>query len=81
MADPASPLWPMLFGNVTIRLLGSDDFPGDAKQRAVVDLTAAARDGALSVAVDGTMPLEATAQAHDCVDTGARGRVLVAIPD
>lgn len=78
---PGFPFWPMLFDNVTIRLLGSDDFPDDAKQRAAVDLTAAARDGALSIAVDATVPLEATAQAHDRVDTGARGRVLVAIPD
>ena len=78
---PGFPFWPMLFDNVTIRLLGSDDFPDEAKQRAAVDLTAAARDGALSIAVDATVPLEATAQAHDRVDTGRRGRVLVAIPD
>jgi NADPH2:quinone reductase len=25
---PEFPLWPMLFGNVTIRLLGSDVLPG-----------------------------------------------------
>ena len=78
---PGIPFWPMAFENVTIHLLGSDDFPADAKQRAAVDLTAAARDGALSIAVDATLPLEAIAQAHDRVDTGGRGRVLVAIPD
>jgi NADPH2:quinone reductase len=77
---PGFPFWPMLFENVTIRLLGSDDFPVDAKQRAAADLSAAARDGALSIAVDATMPLEATAEAHDRVDTRGRGRVLVAIP-
>jgi NADPH2:quinone reductase len=78
---PSFPFWPMLFDNLTIRLLGSDDFPDDAKQQAATDLTAAARDGALSIAVDATMPLEATAQAHDLVDAGRRGRILVAIPD
>jgi hypothetical protein len=31
--------WPMLFNNITIRLLGSDDFPTDAKQHAATDLT------------------------------------------
>jgi NADPH2:quinone reductase len=31
---PAFPFWPMLFDNMTIRLLGSDDFPADAKQQA-----------------------------------------------
>jgi len=76
---PAFPFWPMLFDNVTIRLLGSDDFPVDAKRRAAADLTAAAAAGVLSVAVDATLPLEATAEAHDRVDAGTSGRVLVTI--
>ncbi len=32
--QPAIPFWPMLFDNLTIRLLGSDDFPAEAKERA-----------------------------------------------
>jgi NADPH2:quinone reductase len=48
---PSFPFWPMLFDNVTIRLLGSDDFPVDAKQLAASDLTTAARDGALSIPI------------------------------
>lgn len=78
---PDFPFWPMLFANVTIRLLGSDDFPAAAKQQAAADLTTAARDGALSVPVDAVMPLEEAAQAHDRVEAGARGRILLAIPD
>ncbi len=73
--------WPMLFDNITIRLLGSDDFPAAAKQQAAADLTAAARAGALSVTVDALLPLEQAAQAHDRIDQGARGRVLLTIPD
>jgi NADPH2:quinone reductase len=73
--------WPMLFDNITIRLLGSDDFPAAAKQQAAADLTAAARDGALSVTIDALLPLEQAAQAHDRVDQGARGRVLLTISD
>jgi NADPH:quinone reductase len=73
--------WPMLFDNITIRLLGSDDFPAAAKQQAAADLTAAARAGALSVTVDALLPLEQAAQAHDRVDQSARGRVLLTIPD
>jgi NADPH2:quinone reductase len=42
---PDFPFWPMLFANVTIRLLGSDDFPREAKQQATAALTAAARAG------------------------------------
>ena len=39
---PSFDFWPMLFANLTIRLLGSDDFPPAAKQQAAADLTAAA---------------------------------------
>ena len=78
---PGFPFWPMLFDNMVIRLLGSDDFPAAAKQQAAADLTAAARDGALSIPVDAPLPLEQAAQAHDRVDAGARARILLAIPD
>ena len=78
---PEFAFWPMLFSNVTIRLLGSDDFPATAKRQAAADLTAAAKAGALSVPLDVVLPLEQAAQAHDRVDAGARGRVLLAIPD
>ncbi|MER7331193.1 MULTISPECIES: NADPH:quinone reductase [unclassified Micromonospora] len=78
---PDFPFWPMLFDNVTIRLLGSDDFPVAAKQQAAADLTTAAQQGALSVAIGDPLPLEHAAEAHDRVDAGARERVLLAIPD
>jgi NADPH:quinone reductase len=39
----------MLFANLTIRLFGSDDFPLEAKQQAVTDLTEAARTGDLTI--------------------------------
>jgi NADPH2:quinone reductase len=77
---PDFPFWPMLFNNITIRLLGSDDFPAAAKQHAATDLTAAAGDGALSIAIGTPIPLEHTAQAHERVDAGSRERVLVGIP-
>ncbi len=77
---PGFPFWPMLFDNVTIRLLGSDDFPAAAKQQAAADLTAAARDGALSIAIGAPLPLEHAAEAHDRVDAGTRDRVLLTIP-
>jgi NADPH2:quinone reductase len=78
---PDLPFWPMLFNNLTIRLLGSDDFPTAAKQQAAADLTAAARDRALSIAIAAALPLEHTAEAHDRVDAGARDRILLTIPD
>jgi NADPH2:quinone reductase len=78
---PDLPFWPMLFNNLTVRLLGSDDFPTSAKQQAAVDLSAAARDGALSIDIDTPVPLEQIAEAHDRVDSGSRGRVLLRISD
>jgi NADPH2:quinone reductase len=78
---PAFAFWPMLFANITIRLLGSDDFPAAAKQQAAADLTAAARDGALVVTIGALLPLRQAPLAHDRVDAGTRGRVLLTIPD
>jgi len=77
---PEFSFWPMLFDNVIIRLLGSDDFPVQAKRQAAADLTTAAHDRALSIAIGPTLPLAQVAEAHDRVDAGARDRVLLAIP-
>jgi NADPH:quinone reductase len=84
-ASPAEraeiPFWPMLFANVTIRLLGSDDFPQEAKDAAARDLTAAAAESALAVTVADTFPLARIAAAHERVDSGkAPGRVLITVP-
>jgi NADPH2:quinone reductase len=80
-ARPDFDFWPMLFANLTIRLLGSDDFPPEARQQAAADLTAAARDGALRIPIDVPLPLDRIAEAHDRVDAGARKRVVLSIPD
>lgn len=77
---PELPFWPMLFNNVTIRLLGSDDFPQPAKDAAAHDLTQAAAQSALSVTVAEMFPLERIAAAHELIESGnARGRVLVSL--
>ena len=76
---PDFPFWPMLFDNITIRLLGSDDFPVSAKHQAAQDLTMAADQGALSIPIGPPLPLGETAKAHDRVDAGTRSRVLVIV--
>ena len=48
---PDFPFWPMQFDNITIRLFGSDDFSATAQQHAARDLTAAAGDQALKIAI------------------------------
>jgi NADPH2:quinone reductase len=78
---PDFPFWPMLFDNVTIRLLGSDDFPTEAKRQAALDLTTAAAQGAIQVRTGPPLPVDAIAQAHELVDAGTRGRVLLSLPE
>ena len=61
--QPQLPFWPLLFANVTLRLLGSDDFPAQAKRQAARDLTAAAAVGALKVSIAARYPLQEIAKA------------------
>jgi NADPH2:quinone reductase len=78
---PELPFWPMLFNNLSIRLLGSDDFPQAAKDAAARDLTDAAAQSALSVNVAEVVPLERIAAAHELIESGrTAGRVLVSLP-
>ena len=77
---PDFDFWPMLFANLTIRLLGSDDFPRAATQQAAADLTTAARERALRIPIDAPLPLDRIAEAHELVDAGARRRVVLSIP-
>jgi NADPH2:quinone reductase len=78
---PPLPFWPLLFANVSLRLLGSDDFPAEARRRAAGDLTQAAASGQLVVRTAVPYPLEDIAAAHEAVESGSpNGRVLVAIP-
>jgi NADPH:quinone reductase len=78
---PELPFWPLLFANVSIRLLGSDDFPQAAKDAAAHDLTDAAASSALSVSIAEVFPLERIAAAHELIESGkAPGRVLLALP-
>ena len=79
--SPHIPYWPLLFANVTLRMLGSDDFPASTKQQAVHDLTDAAAAGVLTAPIAARYPLTAIARAHDHVDAGGHGRILLTIPE
>ena len=77
-ARPSLPFWPLLFQNVTLRLLGSDDFPQAEKVRAAQELTAAAEQGGLTIPLAAPLSLGQVAEAHRRVESGPRrGRVLV----
>jgi NADPH:quinone reductase len=80
--DPAPrlPFWPLLFNNVTLRLLGSDDFPADARRQAVADVKRALAAGRLQPRIAAHLPLDRIAEAHELVERGARGgRILLTI--
>jgi NADPH:quinone reductase len=78
---PELPFWPMLFANVTIRLLGSDDFTQASKDAAASDLSQATAKSAVSVHIARVQPLEQIAAVHELIEKEAPpGRVLLSLP-
>jgi NADPH:quinone reductase len=78
---PALPYWKLAFADTTLRLLGSDDFAPAVKAHAARELTAALLDGSLRTDIAERVPLADIARAHELVERGANGRVLVMIND
>jgi NADPH2:quinone reductase len=72
----------MMSRNVRYQLVLVYTVPRVTKDQAVIDVTAAAADGALPVGEDAGLPLrrfalEQTADAHTAVEGGAVGKVLI----
>jgi NADPH:quinone reductase len=77
---PAIPIWPLLFKNIRIDFLGSDDFPPEEKTKAVLAINDALVAGWTGLEIGERFPLEKVAGAHERVETPQRrGRVV--IPD
>ena len=76
---PQIPYWKLGFADTTIRLLGSDDFPATVKAHAASELTRALLDGSLRSLIAQRLPLQDIATAHDLVEHGATGRVIIDI--
>jgi len=75
---PSIPFWPLVFKNVRLFFLGSDDFPAAAKAAAARSLNEALVGEWPGFEIGLQVPLEAIAQAHEAVETRAvRGRVVV----
>jgi NADPH2:quinone reductase len=72
-AEPRLPFWVLLFKNVTIRLVGSDDLPEEAERRAVEDIEAALAAGVLRPRIARRLPLERIADAHEAIEGGQSG--------
>ena len=76
---PEIPYWKLGFADTTLRLLGSDDFSPAVKAEAAAELTQALIDGRLRSQIAERLPLGQIVQAHELVEAGAGGRVIVQI--
>jgi NADPH:quinone reductase len=76
---PEIPYWKLGFADTTLRLLGSDDFTPEVKAHAAGELTSALLDGALRIPIAERLPLAEIATAHEHVEQGGKGRVLLRI--
>ena len=71
--------WDFAFKDVALRLLGSDDFAPEVKTHAASEMTKALVDGDLRSKIAARFPLDRIAEAHELVEAGAPGRVLIEI--
>jgi NADPH2:quinone reductase len=68
----------MIFKNIRVYLLGSDDFPREAKMQAARDINSALEAGWTGFEIGERIPLAEIARAHELVDHPTRrGRVVV----
>jgi len=75
---PAIPFWPLLFKNIRVCFVGSDDFPPDAKATAAQELNEALTAGWSGFDIAERIPLDDIATAHERVEAPVvRGRVVV----
>lgn len=75
---PVIPFWPLVFKNVRIFFLGSDDFPPEARVAAARDLNDSLEAGWPGFEIAERIPLVGIARAHELVEHPVRsGRVVV----
>jgi NADPH2:quinone reductase len=79
-AEPEIPFWQLVFKNIRLFFLGSDDFPPDVKIEAARDISRAFEAGWMGFEIAEQMPLSEIAKAHELVERPIRrGRVLVTL--
>src|SRR6201987_1303763 len=79
-ATPKIPFWQMVFKNIRVFFLGSDDFPKEAKLQAVRDWNAALEAGWPGFEIGERIPLADIARAHELAEHPVRrGRVVVVL--
>jgi NADPH2:quinone reductase len=75
--QPRIPYWELGFADITLRLLGSDDFHPQVNAQAASALTQALVQGDLRIPIRAHFALEDIAQAHHLVEQGTHGRVVL----
>jgi NADPH:quinone reductase len=77
---PKVPVWQMIFKNIRLFFLGSDDFPKEAKLQAARDLNAALEAGWRGFEIGERIPLADIARTHELAERQVRrGRVVVVL--
>jgi NADPH2:quinone reductase len=77
---PKIPVWQMVFKNIRLFFLGSDDFPKSAKIAAAQDLNGALEAGWSGFEIGERVPLSEIARAHELAEHPVRrGRIVVTV--
>jgi NADPH:quinone reductase len=79
--QPALPVRELMTRNLLLRFVLLYGVPRETLRRAAEDITAALARGALTALPTQTYPLGEIAAAHDAVEAGAVGKVVVAVDD
>jgi NADPH2:quinone reductase len=80
VAVPGIPYWSLVFKNIRVFFLGSDDFPPEAKAAAAQALNTALEAGWPGFEIAARIPLPDIARAHELVEQPVRGgRVVVTL--
>ena len=77
--EPALPFRPLLYKNVTLHHVLVFGAPAEAKAEAIADITRWLAAGELQDAVGQRFQLEDAAEAHEAVERGALGNVVIEI--
>jgi NADPH:quinone reductase len=76
-AEPRIPFWPLIMLDVTVRFVLVYVMSGSAHEEAVAATTRGLREGWLKHNIAETVPLARIADAHEMVERGVGGKVIV----
>ena len=79
--EPLLPFYPMMFKNLTLREVLVFGMPEAAKQQAVADIGGWLAAASLRHHVGRSLPLEQAVKAHEAVEQGAFGKVLLEVSE